>query len=55
MMKKRKNMNIYQKTDDYIKTIRKSAPLEGKNVALPGDDRLLNYRNNMKNGLEWKI
>ena len=47
--------DFYQKVDDYIKTVRASAPLEGKMVALPGDDRLLHYRKNMKNGLEWKI
>ena len=47
--------DFYQKVDEYIKAIRESAPLEGKTVALPGDDRLLNYRKNLKNGLEWKI
>ena len=47
--------DFYQKMDAYIQTVRASKPLDGKTVAIPGDDRLFKYRENMKNGLEWNL
>lgn len=46
--------DFYQKMDEYIQAVRTSTPVDGKTVALPGDDRLLKFCENMKNGLEWE-
>lgn len=41
---------FYTQMDEYINTIRNSTPIEGKTIALPGDDRLVAYQNNLKDG-----
>ena len=38
--------------DDYIKTLRMSKVVEGKTIALPGDDRVLKREKSLKEGIE---
>lgn len=42
--------DFYEEMDNYIKTVRNSQIIENEKISLPGDDRLLKYNENVKNG-----
>ncbi|MBO4950854.1 MAG: Ldh family oxidoreductase [Clostridia bacterium] len=42
---------FYSEMDSYINSVRTGKNVEGMKISIPGDDRLDNYRRNLKNGI----